>query len=268
MSADSSVYAFGQTTLERSGGISRNDRAGVGGTHALTDTMDASGEVSYGTGGFGGRALLSYAPTAADRYYIGYELDPDRWAEDDLLSGGDGQDLGGIVAGVKRGFSERLSVYAENKYDVWSEQPSLTQVYGVTYTPQPEWKLGGAVESGMIFERFLRQRLRRGRRCSAPPLSLTAAYSPDEKLNATVKGEVRFEDGDDASDDLTAYYVAGRFSHAVNDDWRFIASADAVISDASESTRDGDYVEASLGYAYRPGRQRQAERAGEIHLPL
>ena len=35
-----------------------------------------------------------------------------------------------------------------------SEQPSLTQVYGVTYTPQPEWKLGGAVESGMIFGDF------------------------------------------------------------------------------------------------------------------
>lgn len=31
-----------------------------------------------------------------------------------------------------------------------------------------------------------------------------------------------------------------------------MAAADAVISDASESTRDGDYVEASLGYAYRP----------------
>jgi hypothetical protein len=250
-SADASIYAFGQTTLERSGGISRNDRAGVGGKHALTDTMDASGEVSYGTGGFGGRALLSYAPTAADRYYIGYELDPDRWAEDNLLSGGDGQDLGGIVAGVKRGFSERLSVYAENKYDVWSEQPSLTQVYGVTYTPQPEWKLGGAVESSMIFGDFSDSAFDEGG-VQRTALSLTAAYSPDEKLNATVKGEVRFEEGDDASDDLTAYYVAGRLSHAVNDDWRFIASADAVISEASESTRDGDYVEASLGYAYRP----------------
>jgi hypothetical protein len=250
-SSDSSVYAFGQTTLDRSGGISRNDRGGVGGKRALTDTMDASAEVSYGTNGFGGRALLSYEPTAADRYYIGYELDPDRWAEDSLLSGSNGQDLGGIVAGVKRGFSERLSVYAENKYDVWSEQPSLTQVYGVTYTPQPEWKLGGAIESGMIFEDFSDSAFDEGG-LQRTALSLTAAYSPDDRLNATVKGEVRFEEGDDASDDLTAYYVAGRFSHALNDDWRFIASADAVISDASESTRDGDYVEASLGYAYRP----------------
>ena len=247
----SSVYAFGQATLDSNGGISRNDRGGVGGTRQLSDTVDASAEVSYGTTGFGGRALLSYAPTAADRYYIGYELNPDRWADDNLLSGDQGQDLGGIVAGVKRGFSERLSVYAENKYDVWSTQPSLTQVYGVTYTPQPDWKFGGAVESGMVFNDFS-DSLFDDDGLNRTAVSLTAAYSPDAKLNATVKGEVRFEEGDDPSDDLTAYYVAGRFSTAVNDDWRFIASVDAVISDETELTLDGDYVEASAGYAYRP----------------
>lgn len=246
----SSVYAFGQATLERSGGIARNDRGGIGGKHALTDTVDASAEVSYGTGGFGGRALLNYEPVNGDRYYIGYELNPDRWAEDSLL-GDNSEDLGGIVAGVKRGFSERLSVYAENRYDLWDAQPSLTQVYGVTYTPVPEWKLGGAFESGTIFADFS-DNVFDDDGVDRTAVSVTAAYSPDEKLNATLKAEVRFEDGENHAEDLTAYYLAGRFNHALNEDWRFIASADAVISDDSESTLDGDYVEASLGYAYRP----------------
>ena len=248
---DASVYVFGQATLDKSGDLSRNDRGGIGGTRALTDTVDASAEVSYGTKGFGGRALLSYEPAAATRYYIGYELDPDRSAKDDLLSGDGGQDLGGIVAGVRHGYSERLSVYAENKFDVWDEEPSLTQVYGVTYTPTPEWKLGGAIESGTIWGDSFDDGFEAGE-FQRTALSLTAAYAPDERLNATIKGEVRFDDSDDNAKDLTAYYVAGRISHALNEDWRVVATLDAVLSDATESTRDGDYVEASLGYAYRP----------------
>ena len=247
---DASVYAFAQMTLERTGGIARNDRAGVGGSRALTDTVDASAEVSYGTSGFGGRALLSHEPTAADRYYIGYELDPDRWAEGSLLSGTT-EDLGGIVAGVKRGFSERLSVYAENRYDVWDTSPSLTQVYGVTYTPRPEWRLGGAVQSGMVWGDFSGAAFDDGG-IDRHAISLTATYSPDERLNATLKAELRRDDADDAAQDVTAYYLAGRFSHALNDDWRAIAAADLVISEATRSTRDGDYAEASIGLAYRP----------------
>lgn len=245
-----SVYAFGQMTLERAGGIARNDRAGIGGSRALTDTVDASAEVSYGISGFGGRALLSYEPTAADRYYIGYELNPDRWAED-RFAGSTTEDLGGIVAGVKRGFSERLSVYAENRYDVWNTSPSLTQVYGVTYTPRPEWRVGGAVQSGMVWDDFSDAAFDEGG-VDRHAISLTAAYSPDERLNAALKAELRRDDADDAAQDVTAYYLAGRFSHALNDDWRVIAAADVVISEASQSTRDGDYVEASIGYAYRP----------------
>lgn len=247
----SAVSVFGQATLARTGDVSLNNRGGVGGSRQVSDTIAASGEISYGDGGIGGRALLSYAPAAADRYYIGYALDPDRWSGSDPLSGNNGETLGGIVAGVKRGFSERLSVYAENKFDVWAVEPNLTQVYGVTYTPASEWKLGGAIESGTIWggsfdDGFAASDFQR------TALSITAAYSPDEKLNAAVKGEVRVDDSGDNSDDLTAYYLAARLSHAVNEDWRFIATTDAVLSDASASTRDGDYIEISAGYAYRP----------------
>jgi opacity protein-like surface antigen len=40
---------------------------------------------------------------------------------------------------------------------------------------------------------------------------------------------------------------------AVNPDWRLLAKIDAAISQSDESiVLDGDYVEASLGYAWRP----------------
>lgn len=250
---DTAVYVFGQATLAKSGDIRRNDRGGVGGRTALSDTVDASAELSYGTGGPGGRALIEYQPVASDRYYIGYTLDPDQAYREDFFSTMSEDDLGAIVAGVKRSFSERLSVYAEDKYDFLGSEQSLTQVYGVTYTPWPEWKFGAAAESGMVWDEtpdaadgeeegdFHRS-----------ALSLSAAYSPDARLSASAKGEVRFDDADDDADDVLAYYFAGRFSAAISDDWRFIAAIDAVLTDETETTRDGDYVEASIGYAYRP----------------
>lgn len=252
LSETSSVYAFGQATLARTGNVDLNNRGGVGGTRQFTDTIDGSAEVSYGDGGIGGRALLSYQPVAADRYYIGYALDPGNYVANDLLSGNQIDDLGGIVAGVKHGFSERLSVYAEDKYNFWSDQPSLTQVYGVTYTPTPEWKLGGAVESGRVWGDtadlgFDDSNIDRN------AVSATAVYNPNDKMTASVKGEVRFDDGGAADGgDQTAYYLAARLSNALNENWRFLASLDAVVSDATDSSIGGNYVEASAGYAYRP----------------
>lgn len=252
LSDTSSVYGFGQATLARTGNVDLNNRGGIGGTRQLTDTIDGSAELSYGDGGFGGRALVSYQPVAADRYYIGYALDPGNYVANQLLSPKQNDGLGGIVAGVKRGFSERLSVYAEDKYNVLTDQPSLTQVYGVDYTPVPDWKLGAAIQSGMIWGDsadlgFDSSEIRRN------AVSATAVYNPNDKMTASVKGEVRFDQADaENGGDQTAYYLAARLGNALNADWRMLASLDAVVSDATDSTIGGNYVEASLGYAYRP----------------
>ena len=252
LSETSSVYAFGQATLARTGNVELNNRGGVGGTRQFTDTIDGSAEVSYGDGGIGGRALVSYQPVAADRYYIGYALDPGNYVANDLLSGNQVDDLGGIIAGVKHGFSERLSVYAEDKYNFWSNQPSLTQVYGVTYTPTPEWKLGGAIESGKVWGDtadlgFDSSHFNRN------AVSATAVYNPTDKMTASVKGEVRFDDGSASNGgNQTAYYLAARLSNALNENWRVLAALDAVVSDATDSSIGGNYVQGSVGYAYRP----------------
>jgi hypothetical protein len=83
-------------------------------------------------------------------------------------------------------------------------------------------------------------------------VSLSAAYAPNDKMSASLKGETRWDDPDNGESDTVGYYVAGRFSTAVNEDWRFIASLDAVITDQTDTTLEGRFIEASAGYAYRP----------------
>ena len=70
-----------------------------------------------------------------------------------------------------------------------------------------------------------------------------------------LKGEVRFDESDDGSRDTEAYLFSGGLAVKVSDDWRFIANTDAVFSDSVQSQTtllNGDYVETSLGFAYRP----------------
>lgn len=254
---DHLVYAFGQGTLDRSGDIDRNDRVGVGAEVRLTDKIGVTGEVSYGTHGVGGLAAITYDPTADDHYYVGYKLDPDRAFDLDRTHDLVGSNKGAIVAGLKRRIDEVASAYAESNYDMFGARRSLTQTYGVVYTPDAVWTVDGGLEVGRIrddtvdpdtglqpedFDRY------------AP--SLAIGYKDEEAgISARVRGEVRIEDSENGTRDQNSYLFAAGVSWKTNENWRLLASVDAVISDSTSpqtSFQDTDYVEASLGYAYRP----------------
>lgn len=240
---DNKLYVFGQKTVKREGNIRRNDRYGLGFETQITEKVGVRGEVSHGTTGWGGLAALTYDPTADDHYYVGYELDPDR-----TLSGSSliGSDLGGLVIGAKRRYNDQWAAYVENTYDMFGERTSLATTYGVSYTPNALWTVKGGVEYGALEDPMSTDLDRLA-------LSLSVGYKDENAASWKLTGETRFEDSDDATKDRTTYLLAGTYSYKVHDDWRFIASLDAVISDSDQSSvLDGDYVEASLGYAYRP----------------
>ncbi|MGH6763028.1 MAG: TonB-dependent receptor [Phyllobacterium sp.] len=222
-SEDLSFYAFGQGTLDRSGDIDRNDRVGVGSKFKLTDKIGAEAEVSYGTHGLGGLAALTYDPTADDHYYIGYRLDPDRAFDLDRTDNLLGTDKGVIVGGLRRRLNDMTTAYAENSYDLFGRKTSLTQTYGVVYTPDALWTLDGGFEGGRVrddtidssgvqrsdFDRY------------APSLSI--AYKDEEAgIAARVRGEVRIEDSEDGTRDQNTYMFAAGVSWKTNEDWRLL----------------------------------------------
>lgn len=254
---DHLLYAFGQGTLDRSGDISRNDRIGVGAEIRLTDKIGVAGEVSYGTHGLGGLATVNYDPTADDHYYIGYRLDPDRAFDLDRNYDLIGSDKGEIVAGMRRRMDDFATAYAESSYDMFGRRRTLTQIYGIVYTPDAMWTVDAGFEGGRVrddtvdpdtglqradFDRY------------APSLSI--GYEDEEAgINARVRGEVRIEESDDGSRDQNSYFFAAGLSWKTSPDWRLLTHVDAVVSDSLSPTtpfQDTNYVEASIGYAYRP----------------
>ena len=240
------AWIFGQATVSRDKTRERNDRVGIGFERQITDRLSAEAEVSYGTLGFGGLAGLVYTPNADDKYYVGYRIDPDTTAGD--LNGYDpfGRDLGSIVYGANRKINDKVSAFFEENYDFSGTQRSLTHTYGVTYTPDAVWTVNAGFEAGEIFDEV---------NGDFDRIAVSTGVSlRDEVKNASLRFEARFEEGQNAAiRDRNTYLLSGQYGHLHNDDWRFIASIDAVLSESDQDTiLDGDYIEGSIGWAYRP----------------
>ncbi|MGB3815127.1 MAG: TonB-dependent receptor [Shinella sp.] len=252
---DWKAYLFGQGTLSRSGDIRRNDRVGVGGETRLTDKVGVSGEVSYGIGGVGALAAVTYDPNADDHYYLGYRLDPDRAFDLDRSYDLVGTDRGAIVSGTRRKLGESTSAYAENSYDMFGRRQSLTQTYGVVYTPDAVWTVDTGFEAGSVGDDTIDPATGLQRSdFDRTGVSLSVGYNDEEAgISARSRGEARFDDSEDGSRDARSYMFATGVSWKTSNDWRLLANVDAVLSDSTAGAfHDGDYVEASLGYAYRP----------------
>ncbi len=250
---DQEAFVFGQGTAMHTGTMHKDHRVGVGGSFRLAEKVTAEGEVSYGTQGIGAAATVSYEPTADDKYYIGYKLDPAR----DLASNWPfqlvGEDMGSIVAGARHRFNEQWLAYSEDNFDLFGEHVSLTQVYGVTYTPDAAWTITGGTEIGQVFDNTIDPlTLVKNPDFDRIAISLAVGYKSDNGIEATGKAEYRIDDSEINLRDMEAYLMQASLGVKMDEDWRAVATFDGVFSDATDSTRDGDYAEGSIGFAYRP----------------
>ncbi|EHS52234.1 hypothetical protein PDO_4819 [Rhizobium sp. PDO1-076] len=252
---DHSYYGFVQGTVAQSGDIDRNDRVGLGTNYRLTEKVGISGEASYGTHGPGAAATVSYDPTVDDSYYIGYRLDPDRshdLSRDDDL---DGTDSGTIVGGTRRKINEQATAYAESNYDMFGRRMSLAQTYGVTYTPDDLWTISTNFETGLVQDDTIDSKTGKERSDFERNAGAfgTTYHDPDTNTRGRIRGEARFEDSDDATRDLNTYLLSTALSWNAEPNWRILAGLDGVVSSGtSGSFWNGHYLEASLGFAYRP----------------
>ncbi len=241
---DRKGWIFGQATVDRSGDVERNDRVGVGAEVRVTEKVALTGEVSWGTTGWGGEAGVTYDPTADDHYYVGYRVNPDvaRYSTTPL----NGTDTSAIVAGARHKYSDLWSVFLENSYDLTGQSRSLTSAYGVTYTPNALWSVSGAIEYGDVSDPVAGSLER-------VAVSASVGYNEKDTLTWHLKGEARFEESSSAGLDRNTFLLSAGLIQKQSDDWRLLLNVDAAISESDQAAfLDGDYIEASVGYAYRP----------------
>ncbi len=238
---DLTLYSFGQMTAHRTGGLGDNDRLGIGVEAQLTETLAARGEVSTGDTGHAASARLTYAPTPDREVYLGFTLDPTRYG-----AGSDLVDNGRVVSGGRSQVSESLSLYGESAFDLPGDRQSLTNTYGVNYTPDAAWTISGSFDYGEVrdpvdgdFERLA--------------ASAGAAWSPSDEVSARLRLEYRTEDGDGIARDRDTYMLAAGYSTTLARDWSLLGDIEGLYSASADSDyRDGTYLNGAIGFAYRP----------------
>ena len=240
---DLSAWVFGQATTELGGGLPENNRLGIGVSARLTDRLSTDLEVSGGSLGAAGAAVLRYDNNAGSQYHFGYRLDPMRRYDSSTFKPSDG---GTWVVGADRQVNDKLTYRAENTYDIYGTSPSLLSSYGVRYTPSDQWTYEGSFEFGESEDAPGDMYRRRG-------ISFGFGYSSGEEVKAGLKAEYRRDSSDTGLRDRDNWLLSGYARYKISEDWRLLANLDALVSQSDQSSlRDGKYIEANLGYAYRP----------------
>ncbi|MEL7203884.1 MAG: hypothetical protein AAGL19_06935 [Pseudomonadota bacterium] len=233
------TYAFfGQGTVSNSG-LEDYNRVGVGIDAALSDNWRLEAEVSEGSGGVGGRLLASYEKDGSSRYF-GYELDRGRA----LQAGVNQSDNGGkFIAGGRQKFSDDVTVYGENIYDIFGGTRTLTTAYGVDYQRSDFLSYDASIEHGKIDDELERTAVGFGMNFD------------DEALRASARLEFRVDEADPASafDDLQAVYFDADARYKIDEERRLLFSFGLADADSDTSTTlGGQVIDANLGYAFRP----------------
>ncbi len=239
------LYVFGQATVSKTGNRLRNDRIGAGAETQLTERLGIGGEISYGTSGIGGAAQVTYKKDADNSSYFGYKLDPDRDIYPETATTLVGTDQGVLIAGAKSRINDWTTAFTESNADLFGKSRKLSQIYGLTFTPDKIWSASLGMSFGTVRDPYASDFDRK---------AFTARVGYDtEVVKASFNGEVRFEDSKDNLRDRTTWLAQADASVKTSDNWRMLGHVDALISRSDQSDiLDGDYLEASIGATYRP----------------
>jgi hypothetical protein len=141
-----------------------------------------------------------------------------------------------------------MGVFTETRWTGSLGQESLTQAFGVDYSPTDRWTLGSKVEAGRVSDVLAGDLKRRA-------LGLSAAYTYD-KVKFASAIEYRRDISDQlqqASSDRTSWLSRNGVAYQVNAAWRLQAKANLARSTGSSiSTASADFTELGLAAAYRP----------------
>jgi hypothetical protein len=231
------AYTFAQGTVERNGDRTENNRGGVGAERQITDRFRLGGEASGGNGGFGGRLSGDYRLDDRTSFYLGHTIETER--EDSTYRGR----FANTVLGGRTKLSDQVSLYDEARSARGAGPESLTNAFGVDLAPNARWTYSLKFEAGTVSEPLAGDLDRRA-------VGLGAAYKFDE-LQLASNVEYRNETGSNGERDTWLSRNLARYQ--LTSDWRLLGRANFSFSTASQGNFfDGNFVDASLGGAYRP----------------
>jgi len=237
------TYGFVQETMHSSGNRDDNGRIGAGGSWLFTDRLKIAGEISEGDLGPGGRLETEYLYSDLTTMYTNYTLENER-TDNGLLAR-----KGNMASGFRTRYSDSASVYFEERYTHGDVPTGLVHSTGVELTPFDRVNLGASLDLGTLKDPYTAAETER------TALSVSGGYGFDS-LKIFSGLEYRTDDIEqlDASfSKRTSWLFKNSLKYQLSEDWRIIGKFNYAVSESSLGDYyNGDYTEATLGYAYRP----------------
>jgi len=235
---DWTAYGFGQVTAEHSGTRDSNNRIGVGGSYKTSKRFSLNGEVSGGDLGAAAKAGATYMLSDKSKLYTNYALDNER---DDY---GVRTEKGTLTSGFRTQTSSSMSVYGEERYTYGNVPTGLTHAYGVDFGSDKGWRFGASTEIGTLVDNVTNASLDR------KALSLSAGRT---SKTFTYAGAAEYRTDTSVTEQRITWLLKNKLSYRTDPNWTLIGKLN--LSDSTSTLGEfyaGSYIDAVLGYAYRP----------------
>ncbi len=231
------LHGFVQGTMNRDQSRRGNNRVGIGSGWQFSERLKLNADISDGNLGPGATAGANFQMSDQTSLYLNYGLDSDNLGTE--YSGSKST----VVAGGRSRFSDHASVYAEEKYTRGNQPRGLTQSYGVDLAPDDRWSYGLSLEYGKL-ETANSGEVKRN------AVGLRLGYSHEKSRYA---GAIEFRKDESVLEDRDSWLLRNSYKYQTSIDWRLLARLDIAASKSSKGDNfKGDFVEAVLGYGYRP----------------
>ena len=238
------AYGFVQDTVSTSGNRDENARFGTGGSYRVTDRFRLNGEVSDGDLGGAGRIGTEYLYSDRTNLYMNYALENER------SDNGVRARRGNMSTGFRTRFSDSASMYLEERYSHGDVPTGLTHAAGVDLAPNDRWNYGAHVDFGTLKDPETAAETERR------ALGLRVGYGyPGLSIASALEYRIdnREDPLDATSSERTTWLLRNSLKYQLSPDWRLIGKYNHSVSESSLGEfYDGNFIEAVMGYAYRP----------------
>ena len=237
------AYGYVQDTLSVTGNREDNGRVGAGGAYRISDRFRVNGEASSGDLGAAGKIGTEYLYTDRTTTYMTYAL------ENESADNGVRAKKGNVITGVKSRLSDSASVYAEERYTHGDVPTGLTHSTGVNLAPDDRWNFGASVDAGTLRDP------KTGASIERSGAGVRVGYGFDTvKLSSAFEYRTDTTQNSDLSvAERNTWLTKNNLKYQINPAWRFLSKLNYAKSQSSLGEfYDGNYLEAVMGYGYRP----------------
>ena len=244
---DWDAYGFVQGTASRSGDREANNRAGVGTSWQMNERTKLLAELSDGNLGSGGRLGADYRLSDRSNAYLTYVMETEN--PNNAWRGRQGT----WVTGGSHRLSDQVRLFGEVRTTNGAGPESLSQAFGLDFSPNDRWTWGVKTEFGTISDPISGDLDRKALGVSLAYKFERVKYSGSLEWRDEKTRQLATAGGTGLRADRQVWLMRNTLGYTVSPDWRLIGKANVSRSSNSQGAfYDGDFHEFVLGGAYRP----------------